>query len=94
MWSTVGADHHWAVAFVDHGRAQQRHLDLLRLLLYSELVVVHDSEDALEKSYHINSVTDVSKYHYRWERLMPQSTVCSTARGDLVNAVRTLLESL
>lgn len=75
-WTKIPVED-WAVVFVDHAPAEQRVVDIEQLADRCELMVVHDTEDAV---YGYEPLLSRFRYRYDYQRMRPWTTVVSNRR--------------
>ncbi len=69
---------HWGVAFVDHGPAERRRIEIERLSNIADYIVVHDTEPEFDAEYGFaREIFPKFKYCYNYEKTKPHTTVLS-----------------
>jgi hypothetical protein len=74
LWDRIGTDRHWSVIFIDHRPGERRVVDIVRLRNYTDIFVVHDSQ---QPTYGYDRVLATFKYRYVYERYATQTTIVS-----------------
>ncbi len=71
-------DIHWSVALIDHRPALQRHKDAIKLKNNADFIVLHDTEESIDRFYAYRRVWKHFKYVYHYEKVgKPRTSVVS-----------------
>jgi hypothetical protein len=73
-WDSIGTDTHWSIVLIDHSPGLRRVVDLERLRPYTDIFVIHDTED---KRYGYDRVMRKFKYVYEYRRYHITTTIVS-----------------
>jgi len=74
-WNKVEyPDLEWGVVLIDHGPAEQRHIDAIKFADKADYVILHDSDEDI---YEYDKVYPYFKYRYDWKECKPWTTVLS-----------------
>jgi hypothetical protein len=73
-WNRIGTDRHWSVILIDHRPGERRVVDIVRLRPYTDIFVVHDTQ---QRTYGYEPVLSTFKYKYVYTRYTTQTTVVS-----------------
>jgi len=78
-WDTIPIEvEHWGVAFVDHGPAERRKVEIKRLATIADFVVLHDTDAERDSEYgFIKESFPLFKYQYHHKRKIPYTSVLS-----------------
>jgi len=76
-WDKVDIEHPWEVAFIDHGPAERREVDVKRLVNYAKYIIIHDSQPEAEKYYHYSKIYPLFKYRYDYTKTRVTTSVLS-----------------
>lgn len=63
-WDETHIERPWGVALVDHGPAERRKVEVLRLRAWAQVIVVHDAERGLAHHYDYDGLLD----SFKWRR--------------------------
>jgi len=73
-WDDVAFSDPWAMAFVDHEPAEQRGVDLPKLV-HAGYVVAHDTQRY--QFYGYEAIDRCFKYHYKYKAALPYTSIMS-----------------
>ena len=76
-WDDADIDREWGMVFIDHAPAERRHIDVRRFAKLAKLIVIHDSEEKNDKSYHYSKIYPLFKYRYDFKIKKPHTTILS-----------------
>ena len=76
-WEAEDISGPWGVALIDHRPAKRRYQDVKRLADNTSIVVVHDTEEEINKFYAYHRAFVKFKYRYDWIKSKPNTTLLS-----------------
>jgi len=67
----------WGMAFVDHGPNDRRIIEIERLKDWADFIVIHDTNEDADKSYHYSKIWPLFKYRVDVNHFWPPTSVVS-----------------
>lgn len=70
---------HWSVVLVDHAPGRRRRVEINRLSIHADYILVHDSDDLPKhkEHYRFDEIYPLFKYRYDYDKVFPRTTVLS-----------------
>jgi len=75
-WDSMEIDKPWSIALIDHAPARRRRHDLMRLKDFADYIIIHDTEDEVDKYFRIKGRFRHFKF-VKPNELIPQTTIVS-----------------
>lgn len=76
-WDKADIEKPWDVAFLDHGPAERRIVDIKRLANFAKYIIIHDSEGRRDSQFHYREIYPLFKWKFDYHKFMPKTSVLS-----------------
>lgn len=76
-WGKAEIERSWDVAFLDHGPAERRVVDIKRLANLAKYLVIHDVEGRRNRDFHYDEIWPLFKWKYTYDYYLPKTAVVS-----------------
>lgn len=81
-WDKIDIENtRWGMVLVDHAPDFRRKDEIRRLANNADYLVIHDSENSLDKLYHYSEIYPLFKYRYNYKRQKPYTTILSNFKN-------------
>ncbi len=71
----------WGLAFVDHAPNSRRIVEIERLAKWAEYIVIHDTNEELDKEYHYSKIWHLFIYRYDFNLYYTSTSVVSNFKS-------------
>lgn len=76
-WDKIEIEKPWDIALIDHGPAERRKYEVMRLANCAKYIVIHDTLWKEEKHYQYRPVLSQFKWRYNYMEVRPRTSVVS-----------------
>jgi hypothetical protein len=76
-WSKIDIEKPWDVVLVDHAPVARRSEEIKRLANFAKFIVIHDSQERDDKTYHYSTIYPLFKYKLVFDKAKPPTTLLS-----------------
>jgi len=76
-WDDAKIEKPWDVALIDHSPSERRIVEIKRLANFAKYIVIHDSNERNERTYHYSEIYPLFKYKTVWDKDNNHATVLS-----------------
>lgn len=76
-WDQAEIEKPWDVALIDHSPSERRIVDIKRLANFAIYIIIHDSNEHHEHTYHYSQIYPLFKYKKVWDKEQRHATVLS-----------------
>lgn len=76
-WDKANIEKEWDVVLMDHSPSERRIVEAKRLANFAKYIIIHDSNDENERTYHYSEIHPLFKYKTVWDKDSNHATVLS-----------------
>jgi len=76
-WAKIAIEKPWSIAFIDHAPCGRRRYDIARLKDFADYVIVHDTEQDVDRFYRYKGAFSLYRYRRDYTFAKPFTTVLS-----------------
>ena len=76
-WDDADIEKPWDVALVDHNPSERRIVEIRRLADHAKFIVIHDSNEEQERTFHYSEIYPLFKYKKVWDKDDNHATLLS-----------------